>query len=127
MDTCLSCYFQRFEASPTLAFANNLSDLGFYHREYERLMRHWHEVLPTPPLDVVYEDMVADQETVSRKMIDFIGLDWEDSCLNYQDNANTVKTASRWQVRQPIYTSSVKKWQRYEDHLGPLKAALQGA
>ena len=122
MDNCLSIYFQYFEAEH--AYAYELKNLGFHYKQYERLMAHWHGVLPGRILDVNYEDVVADPEYWTRKMIKHVGLEWEDGCLEQQDTGRTVKTASIWQVRQPIYKTSVQRWKNYEKHLGPLKEAL---
>ena len=90
-------------------------------------MAHWREVLPVPVLDVQYEDMVADHETVSREMVKFCGLEWDDACIDFHKTDRKVKTASSWQVRQPIYTTSLARWRNYEPFLGPLKEALGDA
>jgi FkbM family methyltransferase len=123
MDTCVSCYCSYFRGLP---FAWDLSDLGKYHRQYERLMAHWREVLPLQVMDVDYEELVANQEEVSRALVAFLGLDWDDACLAFHENRRAVHTVSTLQVRRPMYSSSVGRWKRYEAHLGPLKAALAG-
>ena len=123
MDVCASAYFQNFKWLP---YASSMEEIGFYHRQYERLMAHWRQVLPVPMQDVVYEEMVADQEAVSRKLVAFCGLDWDERCLQFHKSARVVQTASKLQVRQPIYTRSVARWQRFEAHLQPLKDALGG-
>jgi hypothetical protein len=87
-------------------------------------MAHWKEVLDIPILDVQYEDMVADQEAMSRKIVDFLGLEWDDACLNFYKSKRFARTASYDQVRQPIYNKSVARYKNYEKYLGPLKAAL---
>ena len=122
MDTCLSCYLQNFEEN--VDFSNDLGSLGFYYRQYERLMAHWKSVVPLSIIDVQYEDVVAHQEDMSRKIVDFVGLEWDDACLSFHETESTVRTASQWQVRQPVYKSSVERWRRYEKHLGPLQEAL---
>lgn len=122
IDTCLSCFFQYFAIGQE--FTYDLAHLGQCYRDYERLMTHWRAVLPLSMLDVRYEDLVADQETVSRRMVEFCGLDWDASCLRYYETRRTVRSASLWQVRQPVYTSSIGRWRRYEAHLGPLIEAL---
>jgi tetratricopeptide (TPR) repeat protein len=122
MDTCLSCYFQNFVAEHEYAY--DLSDLGAYYREYERLMVHWRETLPLPMFEVAYEDLIADQERVSRELITFCGLEWDDACLRFHETERLVRTASYWQVRQPIYDSSVERWRNYDAHLAPLRRAL---
>ena len=123
-DTCLSCYFQNFGLP--LRFAYDLRDLGHYHRQYERLMAHWKAVLPLPIHDIEYEALIADPEKASREIIAFCGLEWDEACLRPHEHKRTVDTASVWQVRQPIYNSSVEKWRAYEKYLGPLLDALAG-
>jgi tetratricopeptide (TPR) repeat protein len=120
-DTCLSCFFQYFRG---LNFTWNLEDLGHYYRDRERLMAHWCSVLPNRILEVVYEDLIANQETVSRRLIEFCGLQWHERCLHFHENRRPVKTSSVLQVRQPIYKSSVERWRHYESHLKPLFEAL---
>jgi tetratricopeptide (TPR) repeat protein len=121
IDVCLSCYMQNFREA---IFACDLEDLGVYYQEYERLMRHWRAVLPMRVLDVRYEELVGDQETVSRELISFCGLDWDDRCLAFHENSQWVRTASRVQVRQPMYRSSVGRSKSYESYLRPLREAL---
>ncbi len=122
MDTCLSCWMQNFNDSHT--YSRNLADAGHHYRQYLDLMAHWHEVLPGRILDVAYEDLVGNQEETSRKIIDHIGLPWDDACLQFHKLERTVLTASVWQVRQPIYKQSAGRWKNYEAHLGPLRKAL---
>ena len=121
-DTCLSNYCQDFGIRH--AFTCDLEQLGRYHRLYRRLMGHWHDVLPIPILDVPYEDLVADQEAWSRKIVDFVGVAWDARCLDYHKTDRPVLTSSFWQVRQPIYSSSIGRWRHYEKHLGPLLGVL---
>ena len=122
LDTCLSCYFHYFTGAQD--FTYDLEDLGLYYRQYERLMAHWRRALPRPILEVRYEELVADQEAVSRRIIAFLGLEWDDRCLEFYRTKRAVQTASADQVRRPIYASSVGRWRAYEAHLGPLKRAL---
>ncbi|MFQ5625191.1 MAG: sulfotransferase [Methyloligellaceae bacterium] len=124
MATCLSCYFQNFREQRHLAWTNDLEDLGFFYRQYERLMAHWRCVLPGRMFEVDYEEMVADQENMSRKLIGHIGLPWDDACLDFHNSKRGVRTASVSQVRKPIYKSSLAAWRKYEKHLAPLKRAL---
>jgi hypothetical protein len=92
-----------------------------YFRAFERLMEHWRWVLPPDRfLEVNYEDLTAAPEETSRRLIAHVGLEWDDRCLRPEMNTRRVKTASRWQVRQPIYRSSVDRWRRYEPYLGAL-------
>ena len=123
LDVCLSCYFQDFSRQP---FSYDLGQIGSYYREYERLMAHWTETLAQPILEVQYEHLVADTEMVSRKMIEFCGLEWDNACLAFHKTDRAVLTASQWQVRQPVYKSSVQRWKRYEKHLGVLLRELNG-
>jgi tetratricopeptide (TPR) repeat protein len=119
LDTCLSCYFQKFVLS--LNFTLDLSDLADYYREHARLMAHWRAVLPPGTfLDVPYEELVADQEGWSRKILDFLGLEWDDRVLDFHTTQRTVVTASFWQVRQKMYKNSVQRWRNYERFIGPL-------
>ena len=122
VDTCLSCYFQHF--TTPMPFATDLEHLGRYYRDYERLMAHWKKVLPLPVMDVRYEEMIDDHESMVRRIVEFCGLEWNDACIDFHKTDRPVKTASSWQVRQPIYTSSKARWRHYADHLGPLRAAL---
>jgi tetratricopeptide (TPR) repeat protein len=121
IDTCLSCYFQQFLTG--MSFTFDLSDLVHYYREHQRIMAHWRAALPPGfILDVPYLELVADQETWSRKMLDFIGLEWDPQVLEFHTTKRQVTTASSWQVRQKIYKSSVSRWRNYEKFIGPLKA-----
>ena len=123
VDTCLSIYFTEFASS--LGFAFNRGDIAFMYRQYERLMDHWRRVLsPDCFLDLDYEKLVTDREAETRRLLAFIGLDWNDACLAHERNARIVKTASVWQARQPIYTSSVERWRHYEPWLGELRELL---
>ncbi|HTU93620.1 MAG TPA: sulfotransferase [Gemmataceae bacterium] len=121
MDVCLSCYFRYFS---DVNYSTSLEDLGFYYRQYERLMRHWREVLPIPVYEVEYEELVRDPERISRGLIAFCGLDWSECCLAFHENRRPVQTASLVQVRRPLYASSIARWKRYESHLSSLRQAL---
>ncbi|MBZ9744747.1 sulfotransferase [Mesorhizobium sp. CO1-1-7] len=122
IDNCISCYFLSFNEDNT--YTADLHTLGLYYREYDRLMRHWDCVLPGQILENRYEDMVSDQERQSRRLIDHLGLPWDDACLRFFDKPGSVNTFSRWQVRQPIYTSSVNRWKGYGSSILPLIEAL---
>jgi tetratricopeptide (TPR) repeat protein len=125
LDTCLSCYFQDFDER--LPFTYDLTLLGAYYAEYQRLMAHWRSVLDSPWLEVRYEDLVADQEGVSRVLVEHCGLEWDERCLRFYETQRLVSTASYDQVRQPLYSRSVGRWRYYERHLGPLRQALATA
>lgn len=122
MDTCLSCYFQLFTGHNM--FSYGLADVGHFYQQYLRQMEHWRGVVGLPILEVVYEDLVADQEAGTRRILEFVGLEWDDACLRFHESSRVVMTASNEQVRRPMYRSSVERWRRYEKHLGPLKEAL---
>ena len=89
-------------------------------------MQHWADVLPLTMLEVHYEDVVRDLEQAARRMIAYLGLEWNEACLEFHRTQRVVRTPSQWQVRQPIYHSSVERWRRYERHLRPLVESLQG-
>jgi Flp pilus assembly protein TadD len=121
IDSCLSCYFQQF--SIVHNFTMDLNDLAHYYREHQRLMAHWRAVLPPGSiLEVPYAELVADPATWTRKILDFLGLEWDDRCLNFHKTKRPVATASTWQVRQKIYKDSVDRWRNYQKFLGPLRA-----
>jgi len=124
MDNCLSCYFQDFGGRENQSYSYDLGHLGHYYRNYVTLMEHWKSVTSLPILELQYEEMVGDQEAMSRRVIDFIGLEWDDACLQFHKSERKVVTLSHEQVRQPMYTSSVKRWKHYERHLGALREAL---
>lgn len=125
LDNCLSIYTNWFNEKH--GYAADQDALGRYYRQYERLMAHWRNVLPIKMLEVRYEDIVADLETEARRMIDFLGLAWDPACLRFHEAKRGVTTISRWQVRQPIYNSSVGRWKAFEPHIGPLIKALDTA
>ena len=126
VDTCFSCYTQLFSGNRQNQ-TYDLAELGRYYVDYVDLMEHWRKVLPAGAfLDVRYEDIVADQESEARRIIDFCGLDWDEACIGFHQSKRSVHTASVTQVRQPIYKSSVERWRNYEKFLGPLLDALGG-
>lgn len=123
VDTCVSCFTKLF--SHGQKFSYDLAELGRYYADYARLMQHWRDVLPPGAFfDVRYEDIVADKAHEARRLIEFIGLEWDDACIDFHKTERAVRTASFTQVRQPIYTSSVERWRAYEKFLGPLLDAL---
>ena len=118
VDTCLSTFFQNVD--PANSFSYDLSAIGFYHGQYKRLMEHWRGVLPVKVHEVRYEELVSNMDAEARGLIDFLGLDWDDGCLSFNRNARPVLTSSFWQVRQPVYATSVERWRNYEKYLRPL-------
>jgi tetratricopeptide (TPR) repeat protein len=128
MDTCLSCF-----ASPLVPQSHpwscDLEAIGRRYHAYERLMDHWRDAadaLDIRMIELHYEELVADQEAVSRRLIEFLGLPWDDRCLRYYEMKDDALTLSREQVRRPIYKSSVGRARRFAAHLGPLREALGG-
>lgn len=123
MDTCLSIYAQNF--SNAHPYATDLKILGRYYRLYEKIMQHWKNVLDLQILDFHYEELVGNPEHQIRRLLDFCGLKWSDTCLNFHESKRDVVTASYDQVRQPLYSRSVGRWKWYEQHLQELKMALE--
>jgi tetratricopeptide (TPR) repeat protein len=124
VDTGLSIYFQRFVSGNTYAY--DLADIAEYIREYHALMQHWQEVLPISIVEAPYSAMVADSEEETRRILEALNLPWDDACLQREENTRAVRTASVWQVRQPIYTRSLARWKRYASHIQPLTEGLDG-
>ncbi|TJW42867.1 MAG: tetratricopeptide repeat protein [Mesorhizobium sp.] len=122
IDNCVSCFMSNLDKGHS--YAADLRTLGLYYREYDRLMRHWKAVLPGRIFENRYEDLISDQEGQSRRLIDHLGLTWDDACLRFFEKDGAVRTVSRWQVRQPIYKSSVNRWKNYEGKIQPLIEAL---
>lgn len=119
MDVCFSCFTRLFDGD-NLAYTYDLETLGRYYVRYARLMRHWRQVVPDALLDLHYEVLVRDTESEVRRMLDYLGLEWNARCLEFHRNNRVVETASRAQVRQPIYRSSIERWRHFETHLQPL-------
>jgi tetratricopeptide (TPR) repeat protein len=118
LDACLSCYRQLFAKGQN--FTYDLTEIGEYYLQYQRLMDHWSDVMPGRVLTVQYEEIVADFENQVRRLLDFCGLPWEDACLRFYESERPIRTPSSEQVRQPIYSRSVGHWRNYERHLGEL-------
>ena len=124
LDCCMSIYMSPFGEGHV--YANDLADLGWYYRRYEELMGFWSGRFAKSILTVNYEDTVTDLEASARRMTDFLGLEWDPAVLRFTENERGVSTASKWQVRQPLYRTSVDRWKPYERHLQPLIRALAG-
>jgi tetratricopeptide (TPR) repeat protein len=123
MDTCLALFKAHFAGA--YPFSYRLEDLADYYAAFDRLMTHWRSVLPPEVfLEVAYEDIVADLEGQSRRLLAFLGLPWEDEVLKFHESRSPAATASAVQVRRPLYASSVGKWRRYADELAPLALRL---
>jgi len=128
MDTCLSNYRQLFASNFKPYYYNlNLLDCGRYYIEFDRLMQHWHKVMPGAIFELQYEALVERPEQVSRELLAHCGLAWEDQCLAFHQRKTSVATASAVQVRSDIYRSSVNRWQRYGEAMQPLYELLQRA
>jgi tetratricopeptide (TPR) repeat protein len=120
IDTCLSCYFQQFSGAHSFTF--DLDDLAHYYREHRRLVDHWRSVLPSGALlELHYADMVEQKEKWTRRILEFIGLEWDERCLEFHTASRPVLTASFWQVRQQMYNNSLARWRNYEKFIGPLR------
>lgn len=120
-DTALSNYQQNFKAKHGgLGYSFNLEKIAHELNSYHEMMIHWRTVLPGRMLEITYEALVADQEAVSREMLEFVGVGWDENVTNFHETKRAVRTASVAQVRQKIYSSSKQKWRRYEKHLTPL-------
>lgn len=122
LDTCLSCYTSNFANGNEFGF--DLSHLGSYYRDYQRLMEHWRQVLSLPMLEVRYEDVVLDTEQQVRRMLAFLELPWDGRCMRFYENRRSVLTSSKDQVNRPIYVSSIGRWKYYEPKLGALIESL---
>lgn len=123
IDTCLSIYSIQF--AQNWGFASDRAELAAYYRQYLRLMDHWRAVLPPGRLlEVDYERATAEPEPVARRLVEFCGLPWDPACLQPERNPDAVRTASKWQARQPIYRTSVERWRNYEPWLGELRSLV---
>ena len=123
VDTCLSAYTKLFKDD--MPHSYDLGEMGRYYKLYEDIMAHWRKVLPKGYLmELHYEDIVNDVEKKAREVIDFVGLEWDDSCASFHKSKRPIKTASVVQVRKPVYKTSVNRWKNYSKHLKPLLKAL---
>ena len=128
LDTCLSNFRNLFEGeSSYYEYSFDLLDTGRYYILFDRLMRHWQRVFPGRILEMQYETLVASQEVSIRRLLDFCGLSWNDACLHSENNPAPVNTPNAWQVRAPIYQTSVQRWKKYESQLSELKDLLRAA
>jgi tetratricopeptide (TPR) repeat protein len=123
LDVAISCYTTLFNLGND--FSNDLMHFGQYYREYQRLMAHWSAVLPTTYFELQYEDLVRNIEAVTKELIAFCDLPWEEQCLRFDKNERTVYTPSTWQVRQKLYDTAINRWKNYEKHLVELRSYLQ--
>lgn len=121
-DIGLSVYGENF--APEATFSTDLRAIAQYTNAQHRLMRYWQAHAALPILEVRYEALVTDVEAQSRRIVDFLGLAWDEACLDFHTTQRSVQTPSRWQVRRPANTASIERWRRYEAQLQPLLEAL---
>jgi tetratricopeptide (TPR) repeat protein len=123
LDTCLSIYMTPF--AKTMEFFYDKMNIADAYLEYKRLMAHWREVIPTNRFyEVEYEELVTDKETTLPALVGFLGLEWHEGILHHERNKNAIRTPSQWQARQPIYSTSVERWRRYEPWLGEFRELI---
>ena len=118
-DTCLSIFKQNFTTG-NYRFAYHLKAVAQFHNQYRMLMEHWHQVMPGEIFDISYESLTQNPEPEIRNLLAACDLEWQDDCLKFEKSESVVKTASSFQVRQPMYTSSVMLWEKYQEFLGPM-------
>jgi tetratricopeptide (TPR) repeat protein len=123
LDACVSCYRQLFAKGQNWSY--DLTELGEYYLQYQRLMDHWHAAAPGRVLTVQYEAVVADLESQVRRILEFCELPWDDACLRFYESGRTVRTPSSEQVRQPIYDRSIGHWRHFERHLDELVEIIE--
>jgi len=124
VDNCLSIFTTAYQRPPF--FAHDRDNIVFAYKQYQRIIAHWREVLPPENfMEIQYEDLIADRDNLTRKLIEFSGLPWNDACLHHEKNERAVRTPSLWQVRQPIYTTSIARWKRYEPWIPEFTALLE--
>jgi hypothetical protein len=125
-DVGLSIYMQHLDQR-SLSYATRLSHIAHHQLQYQQLMKHWKRLYPQDILDVDYDVLVREPEAAMRRVLDFLGLPWEAACLDFHQQRNSVKTASYWQVRRPLYSEASGRWRRYRTHLGELLQPLRAA
>ncbi|MFK8020980.1 MAG: sulfotransferase [Pseudomonadales bacterium] len=125
LDNCLSIYFQQFAGS--VKYHSQLLDIGHYYAQYRHLMTFWKQHFSSNVFDVDYQQLVSEPKSVLEPLLEFLNLDWHDACLEFHKADNRVRTASVWQVRQPLYQRSKGRWNHYAQHLGPLEEYLLAA
>lgn len=118
LDTCLSCYFRLFSGGNEYAY--DLINLARHYKDYMRLMQHWQQSLGIPMLEIRYEDIVTDQETYSRAIMEYCGLEWSEQCMTFYKTRREVPSASFDQVNKPMYKDSIHRWRHYEENLAEL-------
>jgi hypothetical protein len=122
LDTCLSIYMHQFDNA--FGYTADLAHIAHYYRHYEQLMAHWKQLFGTSIFDANYDEYVKEREPVTRSLLQFLGLEWHDACLEPHLAGKRVRTESLWQVREKVYRKSSGRWRNYERHLEPLRSAL---
>ena len=122
LDTCLSCYSIHFPYGQE--FSNELTELGHYYQQYDRLMCHWNKVLPDEIMNISYENLVSNTEEETKNLLEYCELSWEQNCIEFYKTNRQITTASSKQVRQPIYKTSMYRWKYFKKYLQPLISAL---
>lgn len=122
MDNCLSIYKNDFSSPHRYSY--DMKELGEYYKMYSELMDYWENIFPEFMYKLSYEKLISEQESETRRLLEFCGLMWDDSCLNFHKTRRKVGTSSNAQVRRPIYKDSMRLWKRYEKELEPLRAAI---
>ena len=125
MDTIYAIYKQLFKSAYPMSY--NLEELTGYYIGYRQLMSHWDKVLPGEIFHLSYEHLVTNQADKTRSLIDFLGLEWDPACLAFHKNTDASTTASATQIRQPVYASSIGKWENYSRELAPVADLLAQA
>jgi LPS sulfotransferase NodH len=124
VDTCLSIWTTPYTTPPE--FVYDKGDIAFVYEQHLALMSHWRTSLPIGRIfEMQYEDLVADRESVLARLLEYCGLDWSDACLQHEKNERLVGTPSFWQVRQPVYKTSVDRWKRFEPWLGEFARLIE--
>jgi hypothetical protein len=123
LDNCLSIFFLHLDQR--MSYALNLMDIGHYYRQYLRLMRHWKALYGSDILDSDYDALVAEPRPVLEALLEYLGLDWDERCLNVPAAGRAVKTASVWQVREPLFQRSSGRARHYEKQLAELRGYLE--
>ena len=118
LDTCISNYFQLF--SGPLDYSYNLENIAHHYIGYQKLMDHWNSVLSLPIFEVRYEELINNQEDVTRQLLEFCGLGWDAECMEFHKSIRVTRTASNDQVRQPMHNKSINRWKNYEKYLDVL-------
>jgi tetratricopeptide (TPR) repeat protein len=125
LDNCLSIYFLHLDHS--MSYALDLADIGHYYVQYRRLMTHWKTLYGTDIFDLDYDALVHAPRPTIERLTAFCGLEWEDALLSFEQSKRAVKTASVWQVREPLYQRSSGRWRNYAAAVAPLQAQLRNA